>query len=74
MMIFAGVTLLVNAFFNVIVWPQFWRRVTSDPRARDAQGKKTKFYTVHAVLIVLALIIAAASAFAGIALLIGGGA
>ncbi|NLA64761.1 MAG: hypothetical protein GX862_02285 [Leucobacter sp.] len=71
MTVFAGVTLLVNAFFNVIVWPQFWRRVTADPRARDETGAKTKFYKVHAVLIGLALLIAAASAVAGIMLLIG---
>lgn len=71
MTVFAGILLLVNAFFNVIVWPQFWRRVTADPRARDESGKKTKFYTVHAVLISIALIIAVASAVAGIAVLVG---
>ncbi|NLB47412.1 MAG: hypothetical protein GX814_06715 [Microbacteriaceae bacterium] len=70
MTLFAGILLLVNAFFNVIVWPQFWRRVTADPRARDESGKKTKFYTVHAVLISIALIIAVASAVAGIAVLV----
>lgn len=70
MTVFAGILLLVNAFFNVIVWPQFWRRVTADPRARDESGKKTKFYTVHAVLISIALIIAVASAVAGIAVLV----
>ncbi len=70
MSVFAGILLLVNAFFNVTVWPQFWRRVTSDPRAHDATGKKTKFYTVHAVLISIALILAVASAIAGIALLV----
>lgn len=74
-MTFAGIVLLVNAFFNVIVWPQFWKRVTADPRARDEAGKTTGFYRVHAVLIVLALVIAAVSALAGILLLtLGGGA
>lgn len=64
--------LLVNAAYNFIVWPQFWKRVTSDPRARDESGAKTKFYTVHAVLIGIALAIAIVSAIAGIVLLIGG--
>lgn len=72
MTVFAGIVLLLNAIYNVIVWPQFWKRVTADPRARDDAGKPTKFYTVHAVLIVIALILAIASAIAGIALLIGG--
>lgn len=70
---FAGVVLLVSAFFNVIVWPQFWRRVTADPRARDEAGKSTSFFRVHAILIAFALVIAAVSAVAGILLLTVGG-
>ncbi|MGD9606405.1 MAG: SCO4848 family membrane protein, partial [Leucobacter sp.] len=38
MSVFAGIMLLVNAAYNAIVWPQFWKRVTSDPRARDEAG------------------------------------
>lgn len=72
MTIFAGVVLLLNAFYNVIVWPQFWKRVNADLRARDEAGKATKFYIVHAVLIIVALLLALASAIAGIILLIGG--
>lgn len=71
MTVFAGILLLVNAGYNFIVWPQFWKRVTADPRARDESGAPTKFYTVHAVLIGIALVIALASAIAGIILLIG---
>ncbi len=71
MTVFAGILLLVNAGYNFIVWPQFWKRVTTDPRARDESGALTKFYTVHAVLIGIALVIALASAIAGIILLIG---
>lgn len=67
----AGILLLVNAGYNFLVWPRFWARVTADPRARDDSGAPTKFYTVHAVLIGIALVIALASAIAGIALLIG---
>ncbi len=70
MTVFAGILLLVNAFYNVIVWPQFWKRVTADPRARDEAGKTTRFYRVHAVLIGIALLIAAASAVAGIWVLV----
>ncbi|WOF21718.1 hypothetical protein N8K70_09980 [Microbacterium betulae] len=66
MTVLLGVLLLVNAVFNVVVWPRFGKRVAADPRARDADGRKTSFYTVHAVLIGIALAIAAASAVAGI--------
>jgi len=54
--------LLANALFNVCVWPAFFRRVAKDPRARDAAGKRTRFFTVHAVLIGAALVLAAVSA------------
>lgn len=71
MVVFAGIMLLINALYNVIVWPRFWTRVTKDPRARDEQGRATRFLTVHAVLISLALLIAAISAIAGVMLLLG---
>lgn len=71
MIVFAGILLLVNAGFNFLVWPQFFKRVTADPRARDESGTPTKFYRVHAVLIAIALFIALASATAGVFLLIG---
>lgn len=71
MTVFAGILLLVNAGYNFIVWPQFWKRVAADPRARDESGATTKFYRVHAILIAIALILALASAIAGIVLLIG---
>jgi len=58
--------LLVNAAFNVLVWPTFYRRVARDPRARDASGRPTRFLIVHAVLIGAALLLAAASAVGAI--------
>lgn len=58
--------LLINAAFNVIVWPTFWRRVAKDPRARDAGGKPTRFLLVHAILIGSALVLALVSAIFGI--------
>ena len=70
-MIVLAVLLFLNAAFNVLVWPQFYKRVANDPRARDENGKPTKFLTVHAVLIVIALVIALVSALAGIAALTG---
>jgi hypothetical protein len=56
--------LLVGAVFNVLVWPSFFRRVSRDPRARTEDGKPTRFLIVHAVLVAVALLIAAASAVA----------
>lgn len=58
--------LLVNAAFNVLVWPRFYTRVAKDPRSRDEHGRPTRFLVVHAVLIALALAIAAASAIAAV--------
>lgn len=69
MVVFAGIVLLLNAVYNVIVWPRFWKRVTQDPRARDAQGRPTAFYRVHAVLIGVALLLAFVSAIAGVLVL-----
>ncbi|MBW4031806.1 MAG: hypothetical protein HIU88_03980 [Acidobacteria bacterium] len=69
-MILLAVLLLLNAAFNVLVWPTFYRRVAKDSRARDAQGKPTRFLIVHAVLIGAALVIALVSAVAGILALI----
>lgn len=65
--------LIVNAFYNVIVWPRFYKRIAADPRSRDEQGKATAFFQVHAVLIFLALTIAAVSAVAGVWVLVTGG-
>lgn len=70
-MIALSVLLFINAAFNVIVWPQFYKRVVNDPRARDAEGRATAFLKVHAVLIAAALVIALVSVIAGIAALVG---
>lgn len=64
--------LLVNAVFNVVVWPRFYGRIAKDPRARDATGKPTTFLIVHGVLIALALLIALTSAIAAIVALAAG--
>jgi hypothetical protein len=57
-----SVLLLVNAVFNVLVWPTFYRRIAKDTRAHDATGKPTRFLLVHAVLIGAALVLALVSA------------
>ncbi len=67
-----AILLLVNAVFNVVVWPRFWRRVSQDSRARDAAGRPTRFLVVHAVLIGLALLLAIVSAAAGVWALVAG--
>ncbi|MBL3699583.1 SCO4848 family membrane protein [Leucobacter luti] len=66
MLVFAGILLLVNALYNIVVWPRFWTRVAKDPRARDEQGRATRFLTVHAILIGIALLLAVVSAVAGV--------
>ena len=63
--------LLINALFNIVVWPQFYRRISQDPRARDAAGKATTFLRVHVILISIALLIAAASILGAVLSLIG---
>ncbi|WP_248242399.1 SCO4848 family membrane protein [Microbacterium kunmingense] len=72
-LVLAAVVLFINALFNVVVWPRFYPRIANDPRARDAGGRRTAFYRVHVVLITLALILAAVSVAAGIALLVTAG-
>ncbi|KZC93922.1 MULTISPECIES: SCO4848 family membrane protein [Clavibacter] len=61
-----AVLLLVNGIWNVVVWPQFLKRVAKDPRARAADGSRTPFYTVHLVLVSVSLLLAALSIAAAV--------
>ncbi|AEG44745.1 SCO4848 family membrane protein [Isoptericola variabilis] len=61
-----SVLLLVVAAWNLLVWPRFFRRVAADPRARDDAGRRTRFYTVHAVLIGVSLALAVAVGVLGV--------
>jgi len=61
-----AVLLLINAVWNVIVWPPFLRRVARDPRSRDASGAPTRFLKVHVVLVSVSLLIALVSAVVAI--------
>lgn len=70
-MIPLAIVLFLNAAFNAVVWPQFYKRVAKDPRAKDASGKATTFLKVHAVLFGIALVLALVSLLAGIAALTG---
>lgn len=66
-----AVVLFLNAAFNIVVWPRFYKRVATDPRARDAEGKATTFLKVHVVLIAIALVLALVSVLVGVAALAG---
>lgn len=50
-----SVLLLAAGIWNLVVWPQFLRRVMRDPRARDDAGRPTRFLTVHVVLVGVSL-------------------
>ena len=70
MTVFAAIVLFANALFNFFAWPRFFARVRHDSRAHDEHGRATAFLTVHAVLLIVALALAAAAAFAGVAILV----
>ncbi|MEO8284785.1 MAG: hypothetical protein ABI568_15530 [Pseudarthrobacter sp.] len=69
--LFAALLLIIAGVWSLVVWPQFLRRVMNDPRARDANGKATKFLTVHVVLVSISMVLGAATAVIGILGLLG---
>ncbi|MBD8080771.1 SCO4848 family membrane protein [Cellulosimicrobium arenosum] len=62
--------LVVTALWNVLIWPRFWRRIAKDPRSRDADGRATRFYTVHAALIGVSLALGLAVGVLGVITLV----
>lgn len=56
-----GLLLLLNGVWNLAVWPPFLRRVQRDPRARDEQGRPTRFLQVHLAITGTAAALALAS-------------
>ncbi len=66
-----SVVLIVTAVWNLVIWPRFFQRVAADPRARDAGGRRTRFFTVHAVLIAVSLALALAVGVLGALTLAG---
>lgn len=65
-----SVVLLVAGAWNLVVWPRFWQRVAADPRARDDAGRPTRFFTVHAVLVGVSLVLGVAVAALGVLTLV----
>ncbi len=65
-----AIILLVAGLWSLAVWPPFLRRVLKDPRSRDADGKATRFLTVHVVLVSISLLLGAATAAIGAAALL----
>jgi hypothetical protein len=61
-----SVVLIATAAWNLLIWPRFWQRIAADPRARDADGRATKFLTVHSVLIAVSLALALAVGVLGV--------
>lgn len=61
-----SVVLLVAGLWSLLVWPRFGVRVAKDPRARDAEGRPTRFLTVHLVLITVSMLLGAAVAVLGV--------
>lgn len=61
-----SVVLVLAGAWNLGVWPQFWQRVSADPRARDADGRVTRFFTVHLVLVSVSLALGVAVGALGV--------
>lgn len=68
-----AVLLLLAGLWNLVVWPQFWRRVAADPRSRDASGQTTTFFRVHAVIVGVSLALGLAVGVLGVLALVAGG-
>jgi uncharacterized membrane protein len=69
--LFAALLLIIAGVWSLVVWPQFLRRVMKDPRARDADGKATRFLTVHVVLVSISMVLGAATAVIGVVGMLG---
>lgn len=65
-----SLVLIVAGAWSLLVWPRFGARIVKDPRARDAQGRPTRFLTVHLVLITVSMLLGAAVALLGVLTLV----
>ncbi|MCW1249264.1 hypothetical protein ODZ83_03500 [Acaricomes phytoseiuli] len=61
-----SLVLILAGVWSLIVWPPFLRRVLKDPRARDEEGRPTRFLTVHLMLVSTSMILGLATAVIGI--------
>lgn len=50
-----SLVLIATALWNLLIWPQFFKRIVKDDRSRDAEGRPTTFLRVHAILIGVSL-------------------
>lgn len=66
MPVFVSIVLIISGVWSLVVWPQFLKRVTKDPRARDATGTATKFLRVHQILVGISLVLGVATAAVGV--------
>ncbi|VTR77669.1 SCO4848 family membrane protein [Cellulomonas hominis] len=65
-----SVVLLVAGAWSLLVWPRFGARIVRDPRSRDAQGRATRFLTVHLVLIGVSMALGLAVLLLGVLTLV----
>lgn len=65
-----SVVLLVAGAWSLLVWPRFGARIVKDPRSRDADGRATRFLTVHLVLISVSMLLGAAVLLLGVLTLV----
>lgn len=61
-----SLVLIVTALWNLLIWPQFFKRIVKDNRSRDAAGRPTTFLKVHTVLIGVSLVLGLAVGVLGI--------
>ncbi|WP_251151651.1 SCO4848 family membrane protein [Cellulosimicrobium sp. Marseille-Q4280] len=65
-----SLVLVLTGVWNLVIWPRFWQRIAKDPRSRDADGRATRFLTVHAVLIGVSLALGVAVGVLGVVTLV----